>query len=253
LVFQINKKGGIMKTQKPFMLSRRVVFFLIIFILPLGISRLINPCLAANNALEAKKIVETSKLTLEDFMADPNYGDFHKLIKKAKGVYIAPSMIKGAFVVGISGGTGVLLAKDNETGAWNGPAFYTIGGASIGIQAGGVASEVVLIIMTDRGVSSLLKNSVKLGADLGVAVGPVGAGASAETANLSADIISYTRSKGLYGGASLEGAVVAVRDSLNKAYYKKKVSPRDILIKKSVTNPQAAGLIEEVTKATSEK
>lgn len=230
-----------------------IFLFLAILALPLGMSPFITPCLADNDALEAKKLVEISRLTLESFMADRNYPDFHKLIKMAKGVYITPEMIKGAFVLGASGGTGVLLVKDRQTGAWNGPAFYTIGGASIGLQAGGMSSEVFLLILTDRGVSSLMANSVKLGADLGVAVGPVGAGASAATANLSADIISYTRSKGLYGGVSLEGAVVAVRDSLNEAYYDQKVSPSDILVKKKVTNPQARGLIEEVAKATSEK
>lgn len=230
-----------------------IFLFLAILALPLGMSPFITPCLADDDILEAKKLVEISRLTLESFMADRNYPDFHKLIKMAKGVYITPEMIKGAFVLGASGGTGVLLVKDKETGAWNGPAFYTIGGASIGLQAGGMTSEIILLILTDRGVSSLMANSVKLGVDLGVAVGPVGAGASAATANLSADIISYTRSKGLYGGVSLEGAVVAVRDSLNEAYYDQKVSPSDILVKKKVTNPQARGLVEEVAKATSEK
>ena len=241
-----------MKMQRLFTSSVGVVLFMAILILPLGMSKFITPCLAADDVLEAKKLVEVSKLTLESFMADQNYPDFHKLIKNAKGVFISPEMIKGAFVLGVSGGTGVFLAKD-ESGSWNGPAFYTIGGASIGLQAGGQASEVVLLIMTNRGVASLMANSVKLGADLGVAVGPVGAGASAGTANLSADIISYTRSKGLYGGFSLEGAVVAVRDSLNDAYYNQKVQPIDILVRKTVANPQAKGLIDEVIKATKGK
>ena len=242
-----------MKTQRPFTISFGIFFFMAILILPLGMAKFITPCLAADDALEAKKLVEKGKLTLESFMADQNYPDFHKLIKKAKGVYIAPETIKGAFLVGASGGNGVLLVKDRQTGTWTGPAFYTIGGVSFGLQAGGLAAEIVLLIMTDRGISSLMSDSVKLGADLGVAVGPVGAGVSAETANLSADIISYTRSKGLFAGLSLEGAVVAVRDSLNEAYYNQKVRPSDILIGKTVFNPQAQGLIGEVTKATSEK
>ena len=243
-----------MRIQRLWLRFVGIFLFLATLVLPLGVSeKFVTPCLADDDALEAKKLVEISKLTLESFMADPNYPDFHKLIKMAKGVYITPEMIKGAFVLGVSGGTGVLLVKDIETGAWNGPAFYTIGGASFGLQAGGMSSEVILLILTDRGVASLLANSVKLGADVGVAVGPVGAGASAATANLSADIISYTRSKGLYGGISLEGAVVAVRDSLNEAYYSQKVTPNDILIRRTVTNPQARGLIEEVAKATGGK
>ena len=102
--------------------------------------------------------------------------------------------------------------------------------------------------MTQRGVSALLSSSIKLGADVGIAVGPVGAGAAAATANLSADIVSYTRAKGLYAGISLEGAVVAVRGALNQAYYGKEVTPTDILIRRAATNPQSAGLVEAIAK-----
>jgi len=143
----------------------------------------------------------------------------------------------------------VLLARDAKTRSWHGPAFYTIGEASFGLQAGGTASEVVLLAMTDRGVTAFLSNSLKLGADAGVAVGPVGAGAAAATANLSADIISFSRSKGLYGGVSVDGAVVATRDSLNEAYYGKQANSTDILVHHAVKNPQAAGLIESVSEA----
>lgn len=100
-----------------------------------------------------------------------------------------------------------------------------------------------------RGVSSLLATSAKLGADASVAAGPVGAGAQAATQNLSADIVSFSRAKGVYGGVSVDGAVVATRDALNKAYYKKEVSPTDILIKRAATNKGAAGLIQAVAKA----
>ena len=135
-----------------------------------------------------------------------------------------------------------------RTGQWSGPAFYTIGEASLGLQAGGDASEVILLVMSERGIAALQASSVKLGADVGIAVGPVGAGASASTANLSADIITYARAKGLYAGISLDGAVVATRGALNKAYYGKDVTPTDILIRRAVTNPQSAELIEAVAK-----
>ena len=142
-----------------------------------------------------------------------------------------PSVLRGAFIIGASGGSGVFLAHDAKTKKWGGPAFYTIGQASFGLQAGGDASEIVLVALTERGVSSLLATSAKLGADASVAAGPVGAGAQAATQNLSADIISYSRAKGVYAGVSVDGAVVATRDALNKAYYKKEVTPTDILIK----------------------
>lgn len=202
----------------------------------------------ADDLQDTKQLVERARLSVESFTADPNMDGFRSLVKRAKGVYIAPQVFRGAFIFGVSGGSGVFLAHDEKDRRWNGPAFYTIGEASFGLQAGGDASEVILLVMTDRGVAAMQSNSVKLGGDVGIAVGPFGAGASASTANLSADIISYTRAKGLYAGISLEGAVVATRGALNKAYYGKDVSPTDILIRRAVTNPHSAGLIEEVAK-----
>ena len=226
-----------------------VLVFLGVFLFLGGMSITISSSFAASPALEAKKVVETSQLTLEGFMADPANKEFQKLIKKAKGVYITPSLLKGAFVVGVSGGNGLLLIRDKESGKWMGPAFYTLGGASFGLQAGGEASEVVLLIFTDRGVKAFMRSNFKLGADANIAAGPVGGGAAAETANLSADILSFSRSKGLFGGLSLEGAVVKVRSGMNEAYYGKKLSPSQILIGGRAGNPHASGLVEEITKA----
>ena len=182
---------------------------------------------AAKDALDAQQLVERARLTVASFAADKNIGKpARDLLKKAKGVYIAPEVLRGAFIVGASGGSGVLLVRDDK-GQWNGPAFYTIGEASFGFQAGVDKSEVMLLIMSDRGVSTMLKSSVKLGADTSVAAGPVGAGATAETANVSADILSFARAKGLYAGASLEGAVMSKREGLNEAYYSKSdITPR---------------------------
>jgi Uncharacterized conserved protein len=175
---------------------------------------------------------------------------FAKLLKDAQGVFIAPQILKGAFIFGASGGNGVFVVRDQKTGTWSEPAFYTIGEASFGLQAGGEASEMILLAMTQRGVTALLGDSAKLGADVGVAVGPVGMGAAASTANLSADIISFASSKGLYGGIALDGAVVKVRNGLNEAYYHRmKVTPTDILIARTVTNPQALSLTKTVTAA----
>jgi lipid-binding SYLF domain-containing protein len=204
----------------------------------------------ADDAQDARQLVDKARLAFENFMADKDLGpSVRSLVKRAKGVLIYPQVLKGAFIWGISGGSGAMLAYDDKMGKWGGPAFYTIGEASFGLQIGGEASEVILVALTDRGVASLLSTSAKLGADAGIAVGPVGAGAEAATANLSADLVSYSRSKGLYAGISLEGAVVAVRDGLNKAYYGKEVTPTAILVQREVTNSQAAGLIGAVSKA----
>jgi SH3 domain-containing YSC84-like protein 1 len=207
----------------------------------------------ANDKMETEQLVEKARQTMESFLSDENMGAFQDLLKKAHGVLISPQLLKGAFVVGASGGNAVLLVRGKKAEQWSGPAFYTIGGASFGLQIGGEASEVILLAMTERGVASFLGNSFKLGADAGVALGPVGIGVSAATANLSADILSFSRSKGLYGGVSLDGAVVAVRDGLNEAYYGKKVTPSDIIVRQNVKNLEAIKLIEAVKKGAMEK
>lgn len=200
----------------------------------------------ADGAQDAAQLVEKARLTVEQFQAEPGMDNFRDLAKKAKGFLILPQMLRAAFIVGASGGNGVLVVRDDGSGKWNGPAFYTLGGASFGFQAGADAAEVIILAMTDRGVTSLLGSQVKLGADISVAAGPVGGGTGAATAGLSADLISYSMSKGLYGGFSVDGSVVGVRGSLNEAYYGKAVSPTDILAKSAVKNPGADPLLDRV-------
>ncbi len=196
---------------------------------------------------ESAQLVEKARLTLDSFMNDSNMGAFRDLLKKARGVLIAPALLKGAFNVGASGCNAVFLVRDRKTGQWSEPAFYTIGGGSFGLQIIGEASKVVLLVMTDRGIRALLGNSVKLGWDASISVGPFEMGA---TSNLSADILSFSRSKGLYGGVLLDGAVVALRGDLNDAYYdKKELSPKDILVLHDVENPQAMSLIKDIAKS----
>ncbi len=203
----------------------------------------------ADDASESAELVQKARLTFENFMSDRDLGHTVRAhLKRAKGIVIAPQILRGAFIVGVSGGSGVMLARDDK-GGWAGPAFQTIAGASFGLQAGGDSSEVILLAMTERGVSALLSHSVKLGADVGVALGPVGIGAAAETANISADILSWSRATGAYAGASLKGAIVATREDWNEAYYGKAVSPIDILVRHEVTNPKSKELIDAVTTA----
>jgi lipid-binding SYLF domain-containing protein len=231
-------------------LGRALFVFLLAFVASVGPVR---PAFA-DDAKDAQQLVDKARLTLEAFVADKEMGPALKeLLKKAKGVLIYPQVLRGAFIVGASGGSGTFVTQDPKTKKWGGPAFYTIGEASFGLQAGGDASEVVLVVLSEKGLTSLLSTSAKLGADVGVALGPVGAGAEAATANLSADIVSYSRAKGLYAGMSVEGAVVGVRGALNKAYYGKEVSPTDILVRRSVSNKNAAGLLGAVSKATAGK
>ena len=195
---------------------------------------------------DAENVVDKAAIVLKSFGADPDLTWFREQVKKAKAVVIIPQSIKGAFFVGGSGGTGVLVSHDEGAATWGSPAFYTIGSLSFGIQVGGEASEVILLVMTERGMEKLLTSSFKLGADLSVAAGPVGVGTAVHTA----DVLSYSRSKGAFGGMAIEGAVVKTRDGYNEAYYGKKVSPTDILIRKNVSNPHADNLRKEIAELT---
>lgn len=202
---------------------------------------------AAEKVADAQKLVEEATQTLKNFEADPEMKWFREHMSEAQGLLIAPQVLKAGFIFGGSGGNGVLLARDSKTGEWSQPAFYGIGSVTFGLQIGGQASELAMMVMTQKGLDSLLTTSVKLGADVAVAAGPVGAGATAATA----DIISFSRTKGVYGGLNLEGSVVKVRNGLNEAYYGKPVGPRDILITGDVSNPQAQPLVEAVSQVGS--
>jgi len=202
---------------------------------------------AADDVQEANQLVEKAKLSVDEFQKDPNMDGLRTLAKKAHGMLIMPQMIRGAFIFGASGGSGVFVARSAPGEPWKGPAFYTLGGASFGFQAGADVAEVIILAMTERGVTKLLSPQVKLGADISVTAGPVGAGAAAATAGLSADLVSYSMAKGLYGGFSVDGSVAGVRTKLNHAYFGKEVTPTDILIKGTVKNPHAAPLLEAVT------
>jgi lipid-binding SYLF domain-containing protein len=208
----------------------------------------------AADGREQRDLVDQARMTLSNFLADPNMSWFRDHVKDAKGLFIVPQYLKAAIFYGGAGGSGVFVAKDEKTGEWGEPAFFTMGAASLGFQFGGQASEVILLVLTQRGVDSLLLGNFKLGADGTVAVGPVGAGVSgATTPNLSADLLSFVRAKGLFAGLSLEGAILFSRDEWNKEYYGRPVTPTDIVIRREVKNPQSETLRAEILKATEGK
>lgn len=215
------------------------------------VSGTFTSALAANKA-EAQAIVDKAKGTLTDLMNDNKFSWMHQFIDQAKGVVIFPQVIKGGFIVGGTGGTGVFLVKDPETGKWSQPAFYTLGSVTLGLQIGGEAAEVVMLAMNQKAIDSLTSSSVKLGGDASVAVGPIGAGAkgSATIPDVKADFVSFTKAKGLYAGLNLEGSVLAVRDSLNDSYYGRTVGPREIIYGNKADNPGADALRSELEKVT---
>lgn len=183
-------------------------------------------------------LVERAASVYKGFMVDPNMEWFQRNVDRARGIFIVPQMLRGGFIIGGSGGRGVLLAQDGMSGKWSYPAFYSMGSVSLGFQAGADASEIILLIMTERGLSAMLSTDYKLGADVSVAAGPVGISAKAETA----DILAFGRAQGIFGGVSVEGAAISPLDDWNRQYYGKPVQVFDILINQNLSNKQAEPL-----------
>lgn len=203
------------------------------------------------NGLDEQQLVEKAKHTVESFMDDPNLTWFQGHVKEAKALLIIPQQLKAAFFFGADGGSGVLVVRDEGTGEWGEPASYLLGGLSFGFQFGGEASEVIIMAMTPGAVEKLYSSSFKLGGDASVAAGPYGAGVEGATsANLNADFLSFSRSKGAYAGVSLEGSIIYTNDDANEAYYGKKVRPVDILVTKTAKNEHSSGLRQAIMKAT---
>ncbi|MCL5021843.1 MAG: lipid-binding SYLF domain-containing protein [Nitrospirae bacterium] len=188
---------------------------------------------AANDREDAQAVVDRAKVTFSEFMHDQNYTWFHENLKNAKGLLIFPEVLKAGFILGGSGGTGVLVVRNEKTCDWSNPAFYTIGSVTLGLQIGGQSSELIMMVMSQKALDSLFESSVKLGGDTSVALGPYGVGAKS---NVSADFISFAKTKGIYAGINLEGSVLHVRDSLNYAYYGEGVTPVEILVKRGASN-----------------
>ncbi|MGF1454288.1 MAG: lipid-binding SYLF domain-containing protein [Alphaproteobacteria bacterium] len=203
----------------------------------LGLATLAGTPALADRRLDAQALITQAQATVQNFRADTNMQWVRTNLGKAKAVLVVPQSVKGGFIIGGSGGTGVLMTR--RTADWSAPAFYTIGSFTFGLQIGGEVSELLLMVMTDRGVERLLTSTFKLGADLSVAAGPVGAGAKAQTV----DVLAFARTKGLYGGINVEGAVIKIRNDYNEDYYdRRNIRPRDILTGNTVSAPEAAGL-----------
>lgn len=191
---------------------------------------------------DAEELVDKARFTFEKLYNDPEYTQLKRHMKLARGVLIIPSQLKGAFILGAQGGSGVLVAKD-QNGAWGYPAFYTVGAGSLGFQIGFQNSEAVLVILTERGLDAIIDNQVKLGVDVSVAMGPVGQGLSgATTTAAGADIVAFARTEGLFVGGSLEGSVIVKRDDYNTEFYGQGVKPQDILLSNKYANPKADAL-----------
>ncbi len=190
-------------------------------------------------ASEPELLVDKSLVTIEDFMSDPEMKELQANVRAAKGVLIFPQVVKGSFILGAEGGSGVLLVRGAD-GSWSHPAFYTLAAGSIGFQAGGQVSEIVVTVMNEDTVDAVLNSQFKFGADAGVTVAHVGGGIEASSStNFGFDLYAYSKSKGLFGGGAFEGGAIVKRETWNDEYYGGQPTPHDIVIHRTVANPKA--------------
>jgi len=194
------------------------------------------PALPAWAAEPQQRLVDRARETVETLLADPDFAVAKARLQTARGVLIVPQPPKGGFVIGAEGGLGVLLARD-LSGRWSYPAFYSVATGAFAIQFGIEAKETLFIIATDRGLDALTKPLVRLGTDASVSAGPMD-GASAASGR-STDIIAFSKASGLFGGAPLEGAVIRPKDDYNALYYGERVTARQILIGRTVSEEDA--------------
>jgi lipid-binding SYLF domain-containing protein len=199
-------------------------------------------------ASDQQNLVDEARITLDHLQTDREFGTAKELLRKARAVLIVPNLVKAGFFFGGEGGDGVMMARSGR-GTWTGPAFYTLASASFGLQIGIQAAEVVMIIESDRALTALEQDQFKFGAQAGIAVITLGAGAQAasSTALDSADIIVWSSASGAYAGVTLEGSIVKPRDSYNEVYYGRPMAVRSILNMGEGQNEAADGLKRALT------
>ena len=200
----------------------------------------------ASDASDASELVQKAQTTINAFANHKEFPTLAPALGRAKAVLIFPQVLKAGFILGGSGGSGVLLVRDANTGNWGGPAFYTMGSASLGFQAGASAAEIVMLVNSQKALDSLYTNKLKLGGDASVAAGPKGVGTGA---SISTDFVVYSTVQGAFAGMAVDGSVLDVRQGLNTAYYGKPVTPLEILVKQQASNPESTGLQAALKKA----
>jgi SH3 domain-containing YSC84-like protein 1 len=177
-----------------------------------------------------QRVVERARLALDSFLDDPQFQYMRVYVQNAYAVLIVPEMLKAGFFFGAEYGTGVLLVRDAQSGNWGQPAFYSLYGGSFGVQAGGAMSDMVFTIMNEGAVDQLIAHNVQFGGDMAMAVGRIGGGVGAGiTTQFGEDVYAFSKSKGLYGGLTLDGTVVAPKHDWNEAYYGRPVDPKKIV------------------------
>ncbi len=194
-------------------------------------------------ASDQQEVVDGATIVADKIQAGAGAAtNIRELLHRARAILIVPSLLKGGFILGGQGGTGVLLVRDaNNT--WSSPAFYGMAGGSLGLQIGVEVSEVALIIMSDKALEAILRNEFKVGAEAGLTLATVGAGAEASTtSNVGADIYSFSESKGLFGGVALQGAALNPKPDWDRVYYGRTIALRDIVIERKASTSGATRL-----------
>ena len=205
---------------------------------------------ATASRADAKRqsLVDQCLSSAQKVLSGKDFPDALKSMANAKAVLIIPELVQGGFIVGAAGGRGTLLAR-NRPNDWSYPAFYGMGSGSIGLQIGGKVSEIVFIILTDKGLHAILDQKFKFGAEAGVTMVAVGAGIEgATTAAVGTDIVAYASSNGLFAGASLEGSYIDADNDWNALYYGPGATGRSIVIDRRYTNPGAEPLRQFLAK-----
>jgi len=184
----------------------------------------------ARQSDEASRI-QKSATVLTEIMSAPDSSIPESVLAKAEALVVLPSVLKGGFIVGGHHGRGIISARDRTHGGWSPPAFLSLTGGSFGAQIGGESADLVLIVMNRRGLEHLLANEFKIGADAAVAGGPVGRDAEASTdIQLQAEILSYSRSRGLFAGLTIKGSSIREDTDANDRFYGSPFHTRDIVL-----------------------
>lgn len=184
-----------------------------------------------------QKLLKNAKSVVEEIMSAPDLGIPSDMISRAQAVIVFPSMLKGGFLIGARYGKGVATVRNAKTGQWGPPSFITTMGGSFGLQFGAQSVDLILIVMTEKGLKGLLNNNFTLGGDMSVAAGPVGRYAEMGVdILLQGDTYSYSRSRGVFGGLSLKGTIIKANVGFNEEYYNAKLTPEEIMIDGKVKN-----------------
>ena len=211
-----------------------------------GLPALLNPAPAhADDKAKDEERLENSGQVIKEILNIPDNIP-QELLDKADCVIVIPSVIKGAFGIGGSYGRGAMTCRsgDNFRGPWGAPTMMALEGVSFGFQIGGQATDFVLLVMNPRGAGAILSSKVKLGADAAAAAGPKGRNAAAATdVTMRAEVLTYSRSRGLFAGISLAGSTLRPDNDANRRLYGKKLDAKDIALHGAVPVPSAARLL----------